>query len=492
MSSVFGRKAKEKHKNEKTSSLQRFNDTKKDTYGRLKHLKIYLNDPVVDPYEKKNLVEENSSLIYSLFHELFLLSEVPVGRSSKTGFNELELSLDILGYAMQFLPELIAKRWQFNSIGVIMKKLLHPSNTAGVRKFGLRYFMTWYQILGVGPYGTDDLETIFAALIPDWASGSALLEHVCESPGLGLVENTDHMSPPVIVSPLRGSAIYTVSFASMGSQYGSPAPMPSNVSNPEKTIGALLDKILEYATREFSQIYWKYDNELQRERCAVFLMEKVKKYFLPRLLSPALLTVDLYAKPPKVVCPSSLDLDEESAALRESARHSLLKWIWNVLVSDRRSDVSHQHPSDGTLKAALTDSLERQQLNGIVPPGMANEQQRPLNLLAEQYARNCAVIKRFMLSTRPNVNLVFSILHEGLCMPIRYSNTIYKLIRLLRDWIHMEDAQNFMFDPEPGVTDVRVGELCFFLFRVVSFLKFVFFYSDNIIIIYIMYIICTM
>lgn len=56
----------------------------------------------------------------------------------KTHRDELDSSLWLLGKMICLLPELLARRWQCHSLGIMMAKLLHPGNSAKLRKEGLR------------------------------------------------------------------------------------------------------------------------------------------------------------------------------------------------------------------------------------------------------------------------------------------------------------------------------------------------------------------
>lgn len=51
---------------------------------------------------------------------------------------ELDGSLWLLGKVLCLLPELIARRWQCNSLSRVMAKLIHHGNSGKLRREGVR------------------------------------------------------------------------------------------------------------------------------------------------------------------------------------------------------------------------------------------------------------------------------------------------------------------------------------------------------------------
>lgn len=154
-------------------SLQRFLESKKDSLSRARHLRHAISH-TADPLERKRILEEHCVAVFYVFHDLFvqLESMLAFRSSNKIPLSEINETMELLHLILIYLPELLCKRWQFNCLASIFKRLLHPKATNSLRlRYGLKFFIIWYAILGCGPYGTDEIDPIFAALIPDWQRG---------------------------------------------------------------------------------------------------------------------------------------------------------------------------------------------------------------------------------------------------------------------------------------------------------------------------------
>lgn len=68
-----------------------------------------------------------------------------------------------------FLPEHLARKWQYHSVGRLMSKLLHPGNSWKLlKREAMRLFLLWYQILG--EVAGEPLHAMFATLVPGFPS----------------------------------------------------------------------------------------------------------------------------------------------------------------------------------------------------------------------------------------------------------------------------------------------------------------------------------
>ncbi|KAF7266764.1 hypothetical protein GWI33_019940 [Rhynchophorus ferrugineus] len=133
-------------------STIKLQDPKKDVATRIKHLKLILDN--VETSEAKGLFEANFSHIYSILYESFLQMESNL-RQREISFHlvhkahkeELDCTLWILEHVICLLPELIHRRWQLHSLGRMLAKLLHTSNSLRLRRQGIKYFLmcTWFQ-----------------------------------------------------------------------------------------------------------------------------------------------------------------------------------------------------------------------------------------------------------------------------------------------------------------------------------------------------------
>ena len=68
-----------------------------------------------------------------------------------------------------YLPEHLARKWQYHSVGRLMSKLLHPGNSWKLlKREAMRLFLLWYQILG--EVAGEPLHAMFATLVPGFPS----------------------------------------------------------------------------------------------------------------------------------------------------------------------------------------------------------------------------------------------------------------------------------------------------------------------------------
>lgn len=83
-----------------------------------------------------------------MFFENFVTIEASLKQKGhKSQREELDAILFIFEKILQLLPERIHQRWQFHSIGLILKKLLHTGNSLKIRREGVRLFLLWLQAL---------------------------------------------------------------------------------------------------------------------------------------------------------------------------------------------------------------------------------------------------------------------------------------------------------------------------------------------------------
>lgn len=95
---------------------------------------------------------------------MLILKIFPVHKAHR---EELDGSIFLLGKVITLLPELIAKRWQCHSTSRILMKLLHHGNSSKLRREGVRYFLMWFQALGISEHGApDEAHMMFCELVP--------------------------------------------------------------------------------------------------------------------------------------------------------------------------------------------------------------------------------------------------------------------------------------------------------------------------------------
>ena len=142
----FGSEAK------KPPKLSKFVDIKKDGWTRLKLLRQYT--PYYDVETLRQFFRENASTLFFTIHDCFCQYDADnSGKQRTSNRSSLPDELDVIFTSFEkvlcFLPELIQKRWHFNSILNILRRLLHPNNKLLLKALGIKLFILWYRILQV-------------------------------------------------------------------------------------------------------------------------------------------------------------------------------------------------------------------------------------------------------------------------------------------------------------------------------------------------------
>lgn len=251
-------------------SAQKVLEPKRDSLSRLKHLRVYLDN--VETAEAKTFFEINYSHIYCIFHDVFTSLEGMLRqRVHKTQKEELDNVKYIFERILVLLPELLAQRWQWHSIRIIIRKFLHPGNSLRLRREGVRFFLLWYQILGEG--APSDIHAMFLHLVPGLLPGSP---------------------PPVPAAgsgrfpePYQDSTFYTSVEVDSGPivpcDLGPLMPPQSGEVQPENPTVTFLEFLMEYMVTQATKIQWSEAQDDNHHRCFEFLFEKFKKHFLPHI-----------------------------------------------------------------------------------------------------------------------------------------------------------------------------------------------------------------
>ncbi|XP_059614307.1 probable Rho GTPase-activating protein CG5521 [Phlebotomus argentipes] len=271
---------KKSHADVKKSTLK-IQDCKKDSQTRLRHLKTILDH--VDLEEAKSLFESNYSHVYYVLYDTFIQAESNLKQRElsfhivhKAHREELDGSLWLLGKILCLLPELIAKRWQCHSLGRIMNKLLHPGNSAKLRREGVRYFLLWYQAMGEN--APPLVHTMFADLVP----GLSIPQ---KGAGLNLdteYAGTDILNHPNMKLEMGTSVFHDTGIHPVRSPEISPLLPPGSnerTAAPDPKDG--LEVLLDCMVQATGCIKWR-DNTPQRHmRSFHFLLSRFQEVYLP-------------------------------------------------------------------------------------------------------------------------------------------------------------------------------------------------------------------
>ncbi|EDO33261.1 predicted protein, partial [Nematostella vectensis] len=249
-------------------TTQKFLDPKKETQGRLKALRSLLD--IFGPSDSKVFFQGHYSEIFYVFNDVFCQVETNLKQKGRSQREDLDSVLYILEQILLLLPELIHKRWQFNSIGRIMLKLLHHGNALKLRREGVRLFMLWYQALTVN---SDELtQLIYASIIPGFPSAIDTIDW-----SKSVLSRTE---ADEVVQAVR-KEIFPI-YPMAGSEKAPPF---------ETLTKFFLDRVLDCMSSQMVLVEWAEPRS--RDHAFAFLFNSFKKYYLPYIFpqwnpSPAL------------------------------------------------------------------------------------------------------------------------------------------------------------------------------------------------------------
>ncbi|XP_013400060.1 ral GTPase-activating protein subunit alpha-1-like isoform X2 [Lingula anatina] len=443
---MFSRKS---HADVRKSS-QKFFDPKKDSAGKLKHLRIVLEN--YETQDAKAFFDSHYSQIYFNFYEVFTTVEADLKqRANKTHREELEAALCIFEKILFFLPELIHRRWQFHSIGRIIKKLLHTGNSLKLRREGIRLFVIWYQTLKDN--ASEECHTTFAAIVPRLGKNEGVDQDLFTVSG----------DPRTAVTPVEISAIL---------------PPQSGEKQPEDVTRFLLASLLEYMVSEVNNIEWS--NKDEKQSSFDFIFNQFKTYYLHNifpefnkhtsLYDPVLDLPVLRPNPdprgPPTIRPDALSLCQEV----------VIKWITTFVHLPKKQETKKsepaevlQHPPEHEPDEGDGNSGEetlRPEDSSIPPESSTNTLTSASHGDAAstkssddedegQLLTEFEIVRSVLFSTQENVNLVHEVFRQALLLPFYHSGAIKKVLAVYKDWLQNEaDRPVFMKEPNDSARGI--------------------------------------
>ncbi|XP_056151526.1 ral GTPase-activating protein subunit alpha-1 [Lampris incognitus] len=471
-------------------STQKVLDPKKDVLTRLKHLRIVLEN--AESSELKQFFDQNYSHIYYVFFENFVTIEVSLKQKGhKSQREELDSILFIFEKILQLLPERIQSRWQFHSIGLILKKLLHTGNSLKIRREGVRFFLLWMQALQSN--AEREQLCMFACLIPGFPApmchGMPRTLDTLINPPLSLTET---QVTPEEITPL--------------------VPPQSGDKNQEDLTAYFLEALLKYMVNQAKSLEWRCKEN--HERGFNFLFGHFRKFYLPyifpnfametSLYQPILDVPPLRPKPYYSVVRREPDTNEAVYCTKESflqARVIFIRWLVSFWLEPRPTTHAHIPGTEGenvpkniqraaaglaARSAGSSDDSGGGSGGGIksdshldvgagmsgpggsVPggPGGACEGEQShsntstlterepssssLCSMDEEQLTDMEVVRRVLTSTRTNVNFITEIFRQAFLLPMCEAAAMRKVVRVYQEWISMEDKPVHMKEPEEG------------------------------------------
>ncbi|KAM4723502.1 ral GTPase-activating protein subunit alpha-2 isoform 2-T2 [Anableps anableps] len=453
-------------------STQKVLDPKKDVLTRLKHLRALID--IIDKSELKAFFESNCSQIYFIFYENFITLESSLKqKGNKSQREELDSILFIFEKILQLLPEKIYNRWQFHSIGSILKKLLHTGNSFKIRCEGIRLFLLWLQALRDNC--AEEQFLIFACLVPGFpvvpsSRGPCTLDIIINNPSSNPLEAK---VVPEEITPL--------------------VPAVSGEKVAEDLTCYFLETLLKYMVIQASSLEWK--NKENEDTGFRFLFSLFKKYYLPHLFPSFTKLTNLYKPllelPPLRAKPLYVPVtrnNESTFCTRDqylAPRVAFITWLVTFFLEKKyiNSAAAAQSTKNGTevipkliqTVTAGSSSQEKEKdktSDGDTsgPPGDTEKShsnsstlsdRRPsdssLCSIEEEHKHVYDMVHSILLSTRDNVNFVNEVFHQAFLLPSCEASATRKVIKVYRKWI-LQEKPIFMTEPDPTTQEDEVDE----------------------------------
>ncbi|XP_054652859.1 ral GTPase-activating protein subunit alpha-2 isoform X4 [Dunckerocampus dactyliophorus] len=453
-------------------STQKVLDPKKDVVTRLKHLRSLLD--IIDKSELKPFFENNCSQIYFILHENFITLESNLKQKGiKSQREELDSVLFIFEKILQLLPEKIYNRWQFHSIGSILKKLLHTGNSFKIRCEGIRLFLLWLQALRDNC--AEEQFLIFACLVPGFPAvpssrGPCTLDTIIYNP---FSNPPDAKVVPEEITPLV------------------PAVVGEKVADDQTCY--ILETLLKFMVVQASSLEWK--NKENQETGFRFLFSLFKKYYLPHLFPSFTKLTNLYKplldlphhRPKPLYVPVTRN-NESTFCTRDqylAPRVAFITWLVTFFLKKKyvSSAVAAQSTKNGTevlpkliqTVTAGSSSQEKEKekildsdTNG--PAGEPEKSHSNSSTLSDRRASDsslCSIeeehryvydmVHAILLSTRDNVNFVNEVFHQAFLLPSCEASATRKVIKVYRTWI-LQEKPSFMTEPDKIIQEDEVDD----------------------------------
>ncbi|KAI5102367.1 ral GTPase-activating protein subunit alpha-2 isoform X1 [Silurus meridionalis] len=445
-------------------STQKVLDPKKDVLTRLKHLRSLLD--ITERQELKAFFETNCSQIYFIFYENFVTLESNLKqKGNKSHREELDSILFIFEKILQLLPEKINSRWQFHSIGSILKKLLHTANSFKIRCEGMRLFLLWLQALQTNC--AEEQLLIFACLVPGFPAvlssrGPCTLDTIIYSP---FSNPPDAKIVPEEITPLV------------------PA-VPGEKTVDDQTC-YILQTVLKFMVVQASSLEWnKKDKQDSGFR---FLFALFKKYYLPHIFPSFTKLTNLYK--PLLDLPhhrpkpqyERVSQQSEGTCTRDqylAPRVAFITWLVNFFLEKKYvSSVITSTKNGGEvlpkiIQTVTAGSSSQEKSSESEPNGPTEQEKNHSNssTLSDRRGSNsslCSIeeehrsvydmVHCILLSTRDNVNFVNEVFHQAFLLPSCEASATRKVIKVYRKWI-LQERPAFMSEPEKTDHDEETVE----------------------------------
>lgn len=397
-----------------------------------------------------------------MFFENFVTIEVGLKQKGhKSQREELDSILFIFEKILQLLPERIHQRWQFHSIGLILKKLLHTGNSLKIRREGVRLFLLWLQALQNNC--SKEQLWMFSCLIPGFSSpqseyGPRTLDNLINPP-LNVQETQVTIEE---ITPL--------------------VPPQSGDKGQEDLTSYFLEALLKYIVIQVKSLEWK--NKENQEKGFSFLFSNFKKYYLPSifpnicketsLYNPILDIPQMRPKPHYVMVKKDAETNEAIYCTKEpfiKARVIVIRWLVSFWLEPKPHAGPHIPGMEGenvpkniqraaasmaSREDSKNDNTDKQDRNAEPEQSHSNTstltEREPssssLCSIDEEHLTDIEIVRKVFSSKRSNVNFLTEIFRQAFLLPICEAAAMRKVVKVYQEWIQQEDKPLFMKEPE--------------------------------------------
>ncbi|CAG0914887.1 unnamed protein product [Notodromas monacha] len=428
-----------KPQEDKSKSILKALDTKKNLSTRLKHLKyslgnLFCHSEANFKLKDKSASSEETRRISYLIRTIF----VPVPRQHK---EEFEVVLLLLEKLLCFMPEMIQSQWQMKKLDSVLSRLLHPGNVMRLRKEAIRLFILYYQVLG------DSAEEVhhatFATLIPGFSYQSPF--------GINISPLTQPISALMACSDLQPVL-----------------PSQSAESQAVDTVPLLLEFVLHFMVSEMTKVMWKENRDTHWWESFNFVFDQFKKTYLMKIFPTFSTACDIYNPSNDIPEPRQLwnsnrtrhdpygtENGDHLGEYLEQLQVHIIKWIANYVaplenVNDlippgsitSGSSASHagrgmRLVGDGFGQGRESMAMEDSE-HGQVLQMRAPEEHRSWSHL---------IVRETLYSSRDNVNLVHEIFRQAFLLSPVHVAAVRVVVSIYRDWITRFDNPPFILEP---------------------------------------------
>uniref|UniRef100_A0A8C0BN22 Ral GTPase activating protein catalytic subunit alpha 1 n=1 Tax=Buteo japonicus TaxID=224669 RepID=A0A8C0BN22_9AVES len=431
-------------------------------FERNKNNVLFYFSENAESIDLKQFFDLHFSHIYYVFFENFVTIEVGLKQKGhKSQREELDSILFIFEKILQLLPERIHQRWQFHSIGLILKKLLHTGNSLKIRREGVRLFLLWLQALQNNC--SKEQLWMFSCLIPGFSSpqseyGPRTLDNLINPP-LNVQETQVTIEE---ITPL--------------------VPPQSGDKGQEDLTSYFLEALLKYIVIQVKSLEWK--NKENQEKGFSFLFSNFKKYYLPSifpnicketsLYNPILDIPQMRPKPHYVMVKKDAETNEAIYCTKEpfiKARVIVIRWLVSFWLEPKPHTGPHIPGMEGenvpkniqraaasmvSREDSKNDSTDKQDKNAEPEQSHSNTstltEREPssssLCSIDEEHLTDIEIVRKVFSSKRSNVNFLTEIFRQAFLLPICEAAAMRKVVKVYQEWIQQEDKPLFMKEPE--------------------------------------------